>query len=449
VETPVTSRQTVYIETYGCQMNVSDSELMLGRLVAHGYEPVDQPDGADLILINTCAIRDHAEQRVIGRIGELKRHMKADTVFGVTGCMAQRLGPQLLEKAKHVSLVVGPDGYRALPALVERARGGERTLATSFDLEEHYEDFAARRYDPVKAWIPVQRGCDYRCTYCIVPYTRGPERSRKLTDVIREVERVAGEGTTEVVLLGQTVNSYFDGEHDFADLLRAVGAVPGIRRLRFTSPHPNDFSDQVICALAETAAVCEHVHLPMQSGSSRVLKRMLRRYTREQYFECVERLRAAIPGLSLTTDVIVGFPGETDEDFEETLSAVREIGFMDAFTFIFSARDGTPATRMPPELTVPEDVAGERLQRLVSLIRGLARGRNLGLLGSRHEVLVEKMAKRGADLLQTRTRDFRTVLVPGEEHLIGRYLTVEITGTTGSTFTGVPVRERQPLPMAG
>jgi tRNA-2-methylthio-N6-dimethylallyladenosine synthase len=429
-------------------MNVSDSELMLGKLAAQGYEAVDQPDGADLILVNTCAIRDHAEQRVIGRIGELKRHMKPDTVLGVTGCMAQRLGPQLLAKAKHVSLVVGPDGYRALPMLVERARGGERTLATSFDLEEHYEDFAAQRYDPVKAWIPVQRGCDYRCTYCIVPYTRGPERSRKLSDVVREVERVAAEGMTEVVLLGQTVNSYTDGEHDFADLLRAVGAVPGIRRVRFTSPHPNDFSDRVIAAIAEVSAVCEHVHLPMQSGSTRVLKRMLRRYTREQYFECVGRLRQAIPGLSLTTDVIVGFPSETEEDFEETLSAVREIGFADAFTFIFSPRDGTPATRMPAELTVPEDVAGHRLQRLVSEVRGIARARNLGLLGTRHEVLVEKQAKRGADLLQTRTRDFKTVLVPGDESMLGRYLTVEITGTTGSTFTGAPVRERQPLPMA-
>jgi tRNA-2-methylthio-N6-dimethylallyladenosine synthase len=443
------TRPTVYIETYGCQMNVSDSELMLGKLTAHGYEPVDQPDGADLILVNTCAIRDHAEQRVIGRIGELKRHMKANTVLGVTGCMAQRLGPQLLEKAKHVGLVVGPDGYRALPALVERARGGERPLATSFDLEEHYEDFAARRYDAVKAWIPVQRGCDYRCTYCIVPYTRGPERSRKLHDVVREVERVATEGMTEVVLLGQTVNSYFDGEHDFADLLRAVGAVAGIRRVRFTSPHPNDFSDRVIEAIAEVPAVCEHVHLPMQSGSTRTLRRMLRRYTREQYFECVDRLRSAIPGLSLTTDVIVGFPGETEEDFEETLSAVREIGFADAFTFIFSPREGTPATRLPADLTVPAEVSGERLQRLVALMRGMARERNLGLLGTRHEVLVEKLAKRGAELLQTRTRDFRTVLVPGDESMVGQYLTVEISGTTGSTFTGVPVRERQPLPMVG
>jgi len=439
---------SVYVETYGCQMNVSDSELMLGRLAAHGYVPVEKPEGADVILVNTCAIRDHAEQRVIGRLGELKRHMASDTVMGVTGCMAQRLGPQLLEKAKHVSLVVGPDGYRALPDLVEQARAGKRSISTSFDLEEHYEDFQPRRFDRVKAWIPVQRGCDYRCTYCIVPYTRGAERSRRLTDVVREAEQVVAEGMSEVVLLGQTVNSYHDGDADFADLVRAVGAVPGIRRLRFTSPHPNDFSDRVIEALATVPAVCEHVHLPMQSGSTRTLKRMLRRYTREQYLECVARLRAAIPNLSLTTDVIVGFPGETEDDFEETLSAVREVGFADAFTFIFSLRDGTPATRLPPEMTVPDDVASDRMARLIETVRGISRARNLQLLGQRYEVLVEKGARRG-DLLQARTRDFKTVLLTGDDSMIGRYYNVELTGTTGSTFTGTIVRERQPLPLAG
>jgi tRNA-2-methylthio-N6-dimethylallyladenosine synthase len=441
-------RPTVYIETYGCQMNVSDSELMLGKLADSGYTSVDQPDGADVILVNTCAIRDHAEQRVVGRLGELKRHMKPGSIVGVTGCMAQRLGPQLLEKAKHVSLVVGPDGYRALPELVEGARRGQRAVATEFDLDEHYEDFTPRRYDRVKAWIPVQRGCDYKCTSCIVPTTRGPERSRALADVVRETVQVVADGMSEVVLLGQTVNSYNDGTHDFADLLRAVGTVRGVRRVRFTSPHPNDFSERVIRAMAEVPTVCEHVHLPMQSGSTRTLKRMLRRYSREGYMECVERLRAAIPGLALTTDVIVGFPGETDADFEETLSAVREIGFEDAFTFKFSPRDGTPATRFPESETVPDDVASERLGRLIEAVRGGARARNMTLLGSRHEVLVEKGARRGQELLQARTRDFKTVLVSGDDSMIGTYLTVELTGTTGSTFTGAVVHERQPLPMA-
>ncbi len=444
----MTQRPTVFIETYGCQMNVSDSELMLGKLEAAGYESVQSPDGADVILLNTCAIRDHAEQRVIGRLGELKRHMKPETVMGVTGCMAQRLGPRLLEQAKHVSLVIGPDGYRALPALVEGARRGQRVAATTFDLEEHYEDFTPRRFDKVKAWIPVQRGCDYKCTYCIVPTTRGSERSRRLADVVRETEQVVADGMSEVVLLGQTVNSYFDGTHDFADLLRAVGRVPGLRRLRYTSPHPNDFSDRVIAAMAETPTVCEHVHLPMQSGSTRTLKRMLRRYTREGFFDCVARLRAAIPTIVLTTDIIVGFPGETEDDFLETLSACREIGFLDAFTFKFSAREGTPATRMPVEETVPDAVASERLQRLVDTVRARSRDDNMTLLGTRHEILLEKPARRG-DLLQGRTRDFRTILVPGDAALIGTYMHVEITGTTGHTFTGAPVAMRAALPMAG
>ena len=438
---------TVYIETYGCQMNVSDTEVMLGKLTDSGYQSVDQPDGADVILINTCAIRDHAEQRVIGRLGEIKSKMKRDAVLGVTGCMAQRLGTQLLDRVKHVSLVIGPDGYRELPSLIESARAGDRAAAVEFDLEEHYEDFTPRRFDGVKAWIPVQRGCDYKCTYCIVPTTRGPERSRRLADVVREVQSVVASGISEIVLLGQTVNSYHDGDHDFGALLRAVGVVPGVRRLRFTSPHPNDFSDAVIDAIAETDACCEHVHLPMQSGSTRTLRRMLRRYTREAYFECTERLRQAIPGLALTTDIIVGFPGETEEDFEETLSAVRELRFEDAYTFKFSLRDGTPATRFPASDTVPDEVASERLDRLIKVVRAGSRERNLKLLGERREVLVEKAAKRGG-LLQSRTRDFKTVMIPGDASLIGKYLHVELTGTTGSTFLGQIVAQRSALPLA-
>jgi len=440
---------TVYIETYGCQMNVSDSELMLGKLSAVGYQPVDGPEGADVVLVNTCAIRENAEQRVIGRLGELRRFIRKDAILGVTGCMAQRLGPRLLETDTRVSLVVGPDAYRALPALIDGARRGEKFTATDFDLEEHYEDFQARRFEGVKAWIPVQRGCDYRCTYCIVPYTRGEERSRKLEDVVRETGEVAEQGLTEVVLLGQTVNSYHDGTNDFADLLRAVGAVPGIRRVRYTSPHPNDFSDRVVAAMAEVETVCEHVHLPMQSGSSRTLKRMLRRYTREEYIACAERLRAAIPGLGLTTDIIVGFPGETEAEFEETMTAVQEIGFDDAFMFKFSMREGTPATRLPADLLVAGDVVDARFERLKDRVRGIARARNMGRLGERREVLVEKEARKGDDLLQARSRDFKTVIVPGDATMIGKYFTVELTGTTGSTFTGALVRERSPLPLAG
>jgi tRNA-2-methylthio-N6-dimethylallyladenosine synthase len=426
----------IYIETYGCQMNVADSELVLGVLAREGYVAVDDPAGADVVLVNTCAVRDHAEQKVLSRVGELKRQKRPDGVLGVVGCMAQRLGPRLLERIPQVDLVVGPDGYRGLPELIARARGGERAAAVEFKSWEHYEDVPPAREVAASAFVTVQRGCDYRCTFCIVPMTRGPERSRKLADVVREVERLAEASTTEVTLLGQTVNSYHDGTHDFADLLRAVGAVPGIRRLRFTSPYPTDFGEHVVAAMAETPAVCDHVHLPVQSGSSRVLKRMLRRYDRAGYLDVVASLRRAIPSIALTTDIIVGFPGETEEDFGETLSLVEAVAFDDAFTFRYSPREGTPATRLKD--VVPDAVAGERLERLVAAVRGIARRKNVALVGSTHEVLVEGWAKRG-DLLQGRTRANKVALFPGPDAWIGSYRTVRFTGTTGSTFTARPV----------
>src|SRR5512143_1341470 len=332
----------VYLETYGCQMNVADSELMLGALARDGYVQVESPEGADVLLVNTCAVRDNAEQRVIGRLGELQHYKRDGGVLGVVGCMAQRLGPRLLERVPKVDLVAGPDAYRNLGALLQQAAAGQRQADTEFRSWEHYEDVPPVRENAATAFVTVQRGCDYKCTFCIVPFTRGTERSRRLEDVVREVRTLAGQGTTEVTLLGQTVNSYHDGEHDFADLLRAVGAVDGIRRLRFTSPYPTDFTDRVIEAMASVPAVCEHVHLPVQSGSNAVLRRMLRRYTREEYLGVVARLRAAMPGITFSTDIIVGFPGETDGQFAETLSLVEAAGFDDAYTFRYSVRDGTP-----------------------------------------------------------------------------------------------------------
>ncbi|HWP38747.1 MAG TPA: tRNA (N6-isopentenyl adenosine(37)-C2)-methylthiotransferase MiaB [Gemmatimonadales bacterium] len=437
----------VFVETYGCQMNVADTELILGLLGREGYAATEDPADADVMLVNTCAVREHAEQRVIGRVGELKRFKRPGSVLGVVGCMAQRLGPALLEQAGHVDLVVGPDGYRGLPDLIAQARAGARAAHVEFRSWEHYEDVEpVRRSGGPSAFVTVQRGCDYRCTFCIVPMTRGSERSRKLGDVVREVEGLAARGTSEITLLGQTVNSYHDGEHDFAHLLRAVGAVPGVRRLRFTSPHPNDFSDRVIAAMAEVPAVCEHVHLPVQSGSSRILKRMLRRYTRETYLACVERLRAAIPGIALTTDIIVGFPGETERDFAETESLLREVGFDDAYTFRYSAREGTPAARMRDH--VPDEVAGERLERLIHTVRDAARKKNVQLVGTTWEVLVEKGARRGG-LLQTRTRTNKVALIEGPDEWIGRYMAVRFTGTTGATFTAVPTRAVRELVVAG
>jgi tRNA-2-methylthio-N6-dimethylallyladenosine synthase len=436
----------VYIETYGCQMNVADTELMLGVLGREGYVATEDPAAADLMLVNTCAVRDNAEQRVIGRMGELKRYKRPGVVLGVVGCMAQRLGQRLLDDAPHVDLVIGPDGYRALPELVGSARDGRRAADTAFKSWEHYEDVPPARTDRVGAFVTVQRGCDYRCTFCIVPMTRGRERSRKLEDVVTEVGTLAAQGVTEVTLLGQTVNSYHDGHHDFADLLRAVGAVAGIRRLRFTSPYPTDFTDRVVAALAAVPAVCEHVHLPVQSGSSDLLKRMGRRYSRDDYLDVVGRLRAAIPGLGLTTDIIVGFPGETDADFDATESLVREVGFDDAYTFKYSPREGTGALRLPD--AVPDAVAGARLERLIATVRDVARRRNVRLVGSTHEVLVEKVARRGG-LLQSRTRNNKVVLVAGPSDWIGSYRRVRLTGTTGSTFTGMPEPSGRELAVVG
>ncbi len=436
----------VYVETYGCQMNVADTELILGLLGRDGYVVTDTPADADVILVNTCAIRDKAEQRIYGRVGELKRHKRAGGVLGVVGCMAQRLGAGLLDRVPHVDLVVGPDGYQALPELIHRAAGGERTVDVEFKSWEHYEDVPAVRTNRVSAFVTVQRGCNYRCTFCVVPMTRGPERSRNLTDVVREVEGLARGGVTEVTLLGQTVNSYRDGTHDFADLLRRVASVDGIRRLRFTSPHPNDFSHRVVDAMAEVPEVCEHVHLPVQSGASRVLKRMLRRYSRESYLACVDRLRTAIPDLAVTTDIIVGFPGETEEDFLETESLVREVQFDDAFTFKYSVRDGTPAVKIKSH--VPDDVAGERLERIIDTVRRIARSKNAGLVGTTHEVLVAKRARRG-ELLQSRTRTNKVVLIEGTPDLVGCYQHVRLTGTTGSTFTGVSAAVRRELAVIG
>ncbi|HWN19294.1 MAG TPA: tRNA (N6-isopentenyl adenosine(37)-C2)-methylthiotransferase MiaB [Gemmatimonadales bacterium] len=431
----------VYIETYGCQMNVADSELMFGVLGREGYLRAEKPEDADVMLVNTCAVRDNAEQRVIGRVGELQRHKRPGDVLGVVGCMAQRLGPALLAQVPRVDLVVGPDAYRNLPELIGMAHSGQRVSDTEFRSWEHYEDVPAVREKGPTAFVTVQRGCDYRCTFCIVPQTRGPERSRLLADVQREVRALVEQGTTEVTLLGQTVNSYHDGDHDFADLLRAVGGVEGLRRIRFTSPYPTDFTPRVIEAIATTSAVCEHIHLPAQSGSNAVLRRMLRRYTRERYLEVVEELRRAVPGITLSTDIIVGFPGETEEQFEATLNLVTQADFDDAYTFKYSVREGTPAVRLADH--VADEVASVRLARLIETVRSNVRRKNMARIGETHEVLVERPARRG-DLMLARTRTNQLVLLDLPATAIGEYHSVRLTGTTGSTFTGAVL-----LPLAG
>jgi len=434
--------KTVYIETYGCQMNVADSELMFGVLSREGYVRTETPEGADVMLVNTCAVRENAEQRVIGRMGELQRHKRAGGVLGVVGCMAQRLGPALLAQVPRVDLVVGPDAYRNLPALIGLAVGGQRVADTEFRSWEHYEDVPALREKGPTAFVTVQRGCDYRCTFCIVPHTRGPERSRKLADVVREVDGLVEQGTTEVTLLGQTVNSYHDGEHDFADLLRAVGRIGGLRRLRFTSPYPTDFTPRAIEAIAGTQAVCEHVHLPVQSGSNAVLKRMLRRYTREGYLAVMAELRQAVPSMTFSTDIIVGFPGETDTQFEETLSLVTDADFDDAYMFKYSVREGTPAVRLQNHIA--DEVASARLNRLIEAVRANVRRKNIARIGQIHEALVERPARRG-NLMLARTRANHLVLLDLPPTAIGQYHSARLTGTTGSTFTGAVAMPQLPV----
>src|SRR5438876_1856908 len=310
----------VFLETYGCQMNLADSELMAGVLLRAGMSLTDRPEDADAVVLNTCAIREHAEQRVLGRLGDFARLKRRNPqlVVGVAGCMAQHLRSKLLDQARVLDLVVGPDGYRTLPELLARA-AGEPVAHTRLDRDETYGDLEPRRGPGVRAWITVQRGCDKFCTYCVVPYTRGRERSLPLAELLGQVRRAVAQGFREVVFLGQTVNSYHDGAHDFADLLRATDAVDDLKRIRFTSPHPSDMSDRVIAAIAECAKVCPQVHLPLQSGSDRVLEAMDRTYTLERYLGIVARLRAAIPDLALSTDIIVGFTGESENDFERTL----------------------------------------------------------------------------------------------------------------------------------
>ncbi len=436
----------LYMETYGCQMNVADTELISGVLGRLGYSPTEDPSQADVLLVNTCAVRDNAEQRVIGRLGELKRHKRPGVVLGAVGCMAQRLGQQLLDDVPYVDMVIGPDGYRALPELIEGAARGDRSVEVEYKLSEHYEDITAQRPDGPKAFVTVQRGCDYRCTFCIVPMTRGRERSRKLADVVAEVETLVADGVSEFTLLGQTVNSYNDGQHDFADLLNGVGTVDGVRRVRFTSPHPNDFSERVLQTMASVPTVCEHVHLPVQSGSSVILKRMGRKYDRAEYVKCIAELRQSIPDIAITTDIIVGFPGESEEDFLATQDLVMQLEFDDAFTFKYSPRAGTGAVRLPDQ--VQEAVKGERLERIIATVREVACRKNLGLIGAREEVLVEGVARRG-EMLQARTRANKVVLIEGPTEWIGSYLLVRLTGTTGATFTGVPLAAGKELAIVG
>jgi len=434
----------VFLETYGCQMNVADSELMAGVLERGGMTLVDRAEDADAVIVNTCAIREHAEQRVIGRLGDFARlkKQKPQLVVGVAGCMAQHLRKRLLDDARVLDLVVGPDGYRRLPELLREA-AGEPVAHVRLDRDETYGDLEPKRGAGVRAWITAQRGCDKFCTYCVVPYTRGRERSLPLGDLLRQVRDAVEAGYREVVYLGQTVNSYHDGTHDFADLLRATDAVEGLLRIRFTSPHPSDMSDRVIAAMAECEKVAPQVHLPLQSGSDRILESMNRTYTMAQYRDVVARLRDAIPGLALSTDLIVGFPGETEDDYQATANYMREVRWDSAFLFKYSARPDTKAWRR--EETVSEEEKGRRLTALIDLQNSISAEINDGMVGRTVEVLVEGRGKRDGQLFG-RSADFKNVVFADDGTPPGALARVRVLGSTSQTLIG---EVAAPAPVRG
>lgn len=439
------SRQ-VFIETYGCQMNEADSELILGLLRKQGYEIAESAEVADVVLLNTCAVREKAEERIFGRLGWLKslKKERPNMLLGVTGCMAKRMREKVIERAPYVDLVVGPDAYRRLPEMIEarsEEHEGDPLIDVRLDKRETYESVDLQRTPGISGWIAVQRGCDKFCTFCIVPFVRGRERSLAPEEVLRQAQEMAAAGYKEITLLGQTVSSYYERGVDFADLLTMVHEVEGIERIRFTSPYPNDFSERLLTTLAGLPKVGRHLHLPVQSGSTRVLKQMRRGYTAEAYLALIERVRRILPEWSLTTDIIVGFPTETDEEFEETLKLVREVSFDAAFMFKYSERSGTLAARTMPD-DVPEEVKGRRLSQLIDLQEELSLHHNHALIGQTLEVLVQGPGRKDPNQAIGRTSCFRTTIMPmGPGLEAGRIVQARVVRATSHTLFAEPVRE--------
>ena len=409
-----------YVRSYGCQQNVNDGEKIRGVLMDIGFGVCDSVEQADLILFNTCAVREHAEQRVFGNVGALKKLKEKNPrlIIGVCGCMAQQkhIVDKLRASYPYVDLVFGVDGIDRLPAmLVERLHRGKRYLETPTERNAVVEELPIRRDSGFRAWLPIMYGCDNFCTYCIVPYVRGRERSRSIENIVEEVEQAVANGYKEFTLLGQNVNSYgkdFGEKGMFAKLLRRVNDVPGVERIRYMTSHPRDMGEDVIQAVAECEHICENFHVPFQAGSSRILKMMNRGYTREQYLELVKMIRRYVPEAAVTTDIIVGFPGETEEDFEETLSLVKEVGFDAAYTFIYSKRSGTPAAKM--EGQVPLDVKKARLNRLMAVQNENSLKRNEEMVGKTYEVLAEGPSANNPNVWSGRTRTNKLVLWPTE-----------------------------------
>lgn len=438
------SNKRVYIETYGCQMNVADSEVVAAIMEMAGYSTSDDLDNADAVLLNTCSIRDNAEQKVLGRLQSLnairrKRGKERGLIIGVIGCMAERVKQDLI--ANHgVDLVAGPDSYMALPELFASVEAGEKAINVELSTTETYRDVLPVRIagNVVSGFVSIMRGCNNFCSYCIVPYTRGRERSRELKSILAEVADLRSRGYKEVTLLGQNVNSYRyvdeDGNAtDFAALLAAVADAAPDMRVRFTTSHPKDMADSVLEVMASRKNICRHIHLPVQSGSNSVLKAMNRHYTREWYLERVAAIHRIVPDCAISTDLFTGFHGETEDDFQETLSLMREVGFDAAFMFKYSERPGTLASKIMPD-NVPEDVKIDRLNRMIAVQNELSALANKRQIGTEAEVLVEGVSKRSKEEMMGRTSQNRSVVFARQGAKVGDIVRVRITDASSATL---------------
>ena len=433
-----TTGRTFYLETFGCQMNEHDSEKVAGVLLARGYQQVESAEAANVILYNTCSIREKAAQKVFSRLGEYRFTQQEGQVIGVLGCVAQQEGEKIFSRAPWVSLVCGSASYRKLPQLLnELEAGNRRVTGLETDTDETFETEVTRRDNPWRAYLTIIEGCDKACSYCVVPFTRGPERSRPSASILEEVCRLADVGYTEVQLLGQTVNSYADPsarKMRFSELLVAVAQLPGIRRVRFTTSHPRDFGQDIVDAIEAVPEICEHVHLPVQSGSSNVLRAMARTYTRDEYLQKVLMLRAAKRDISLTTDLIVGFPGETEKDFEETLSLVDLAQYDGAFCFKYSPRPNTPSLKMDD--AIPEEEKSRRLAVLLEKQREIQRARNENLLGRSFEVMVEGKSRRQHQWSGHTSSNKVMNFTSRQQESLGDYVQVKVVAATPNSLIG-------------
>ena len=430
-------KSKVYIETYGCQMNLADSEVVMGILNSQGYAITQEVKDADVILLNTCSIRDNAEQRIYGRLGNLKalKDKKPEMILGVLGCMAERLRKDLIEEKKVVDLVIGPDEYRRLPEFIDAAFGGEKGIGVKLSRSETYDDILPFREDGLHAWLSVMRGCDKFCSFCVVPFTRGRERSRSLESIVSEVKMLSSRGFREVTLLGQNVNSYLDEQNDFADLLTAVAGVDKKLRVRFSTSHPQDLSDKLLYTIGENENLCNYIHLPVQSGSNRILELMNRTYTIEHYLGLIDKARKIIPNVSFSTDIISGFPAETYEDHLATLDVMQKVKYDGAYMFKYSPREGTKAFKMEDD--VPEATKSKRLQEIIDLQQKISFEVNQQLLGKTEIVLVEGSSKKSEEFLSGRTDGNKVVVFPRQQNIgEGDYIEVSINRATSGTLFG-------------